>query len=246
MKYLLFTLLLIGLLNSCSDENSNNITPMIDTTSTTQDSIITDDDDPKVNDSITSATYIITYQGVWSGSSHPIEYPNNSHFSGLVGMAHQEGVSLFKENKLASEGIKVMAETGGKEPLISEINTIIESGTASQLISEGGLSTGTSSLEFEVTVYSNNSHISLVSMIAPSPDWFIAIEGLNLFKNNEWIEDITVNPIHYDAGTDSGVTFKSRNVVSNPQQNIYTIKDAPLGDGQKVNTPLATLRFRKK
>lgn len=179
MKYLLFTLLLIGLLNSCSDENSNNITPITDTISTTQDSILTDDD-PIINDSITSAIYIITYQGVWSGSSHPIEYPNNSHFSGLVGMTHQEGVSLFKENKLASEGIKVMAETGGKEPLISEINTIIESGTASQLISESGLSTGTSSIEFEVTVYSNNSHISLVSMIAPSPDWFIAIEGLNL------------------------------------------------------------------
>ncbi|NME70109.1 spondin domain-containing protein [Flammeovirga aprica] len=219
------SLLLIGILFSCSSSDDTMLPPA--------------GDDP------ITATYKVTYQGTWTASSHPTDYPSNSHFSGVIGMAHNADTSLFKENTLATEGIKVMAETGGKSPLTTEILDVISSGSANLLISEGGLSSGTSKIEFEITVSSDHSYVSLVSMIAPSPDWFVAVESLNLYANNEWIDDITINPTHYDSGTDDGTTFASPNAPSNPRVNIFKITSAPLGNGTEVTPAVATFRFQK-
>ncbi|WP_052444513.1 spondin domain-containing protein [Flammeovirga sp. OC4] len=221
----ILSLLLIGILFSCSDDD-DNVQP------------------PGGNDP-TTATYKITYQGTWSSSSHPTDYPSNSHFSGVIGMAHTADTTLFKENTLATNGIKVMAETGGKSPLTTEINDIISTGKADFLISEGGLSSGTGKIEFEITVSSDHSYVSLVSMIAPSPDWFVAVENLNLYANNEWVDDVTITPIHYDSGTDDGETFTSPNAPSDPVVNIFEITSAPLGNGTEVTPAVATFRFQK-
>ncbi|AZQ64404.1 elongation factor Ts [Flammeovirga pectinis] len=207
----------------------------------------TNDDEPTVTTPSDSVTYLVTYNGQWTGSSHPIEYPDNSHFSGVIGMSHNKDTSLFENGSFASEGIKVMAETGGKDPLTDEINAIIDNNLANHLISEGGLSTGSSSIQFTITLVKDYPLVSLVSMIAPSPDWYVAIEGVNLLKSNdEWIEKLEVTPIHYDAGTDSGVTFKSPNSPTIPAKVISVITEAPLGNGTEVTPPLTTFTFEKQ
>ncbi|KXX67826.1 spondin domain-containing protein [Flammeovirga sp. SJP92] len=221
----ILSLLLIGILLSCSNDDDNVQPP--------------EDDDP------VTATYKVTYQGTWSASSHPTDYPSNSHFSGVIGMAHNTDTTLFKENTLATNGIKVMAETGSKAPLTTEILDIISSGEADLLISEGGLSSGTSKIEFEITVNSDHSYVSLVSMIAPSPDWFVAVENLNLYENDEWIDDVTIDPTHYDSGTDDGETFTSPNAPTTPAVNIFKITKAPLGNGTEITPAVATFRFQK-
>ncbi|MBB6463196.1 spondin domain-containing protein [Flammeovirga kamogawensis] len=195
------------------------------------------------NDNI---TYLVTFNGEWTSASHPIDYPENSHFSGVIGMNHIENSSLFENGDLASEGIKVMAETGGKDPLIDEIKGMIDNNLANHLISEGGLSSGNSSIQFTITVEKDYPFVSLVSMIAPSPDWYVAVEGVNLLKDNEWIERLDVTPVHYDAGTDSGSTFKSPNSPTTPTNVISVITNAPLGNGTEVTSPVATFTFEKQ
>lgn len=206
----------------------------------------TNNETPAPQDEITSMTYKVTYQGTWTANSHPIDYPSNSHFSGAIGMTHKKGISLFQEGTIATEGIKIMAETGGKTPLQDEIQTIIDNGNAKQIISQPVLTTGTSAVEFEITLDTENNCVSIVSMIAPSPDWFIAIEALQLYVEGKWIEDITIDPIHYDAGTDNGTTFTSDNSPSSPIVNIFEITTSPLGNGQSVNPSTATFRFQKQ
>ena len=47
----------------------------------------------------------------------------------------------------------------------------------------------------------------MASMIAPSPDWFIGLSGLNLYANKRWVADTTVQLFVYDAGTENGDVF---------------------------------------
>ena len=59
-----------------------------------------------------------------------------------------------------------------------------------------------------VKVTSNFSRVSLISMLAPSPDWFIGIDSHDLCENGQWRKtwDVTMLP-PYDSGTDSEPTF---------------------------------------
>lgn len=192
-----------------------------------------------------NASYMLTVTGKWSESSHPIDYPSNSHFSSIVGMIHKSEVSLFTNGELASTGIWVMAETGDTSYLEDEINSIVSSGLASNLIKESSLGTGTAVISFDIEVTKEFSFVSLVSMIAPSPDWFVGVENVNLYKNGLFIDEIQMNAIAYDSGTDSGLTFTSVNMDTNPAENIFKITSSPLGNGTIVEPHLLTVKFEK-
>lgn len=53
-----------------------------------------------------------------------------------------------------------------------------------------------------------NHLVSFVSMIDPSPDWFVGVSGLDLcMPNCTWIENKIMELYPWDAGTDSGATY---------------------------------------
>ncbi len=57
--------------------------------------------------------------------------------------------------------------------------------------------------------------ITLVSMVAPCPDWFVGVGGLDLLgEDGEFVQSLTVPLVVYDAGTDNGITFTSSNSAS--------------------------------
>jgi hypothetical protein len=144
-------------------------------------------------------------------------------------------VSFWQEGALASEGIKNMAERGQSSTLAAEINA---SAAADRVVSGGGVnSPGTLTIEFDVS----QSHplLTLVTMVAPSPDWFVGVSGLPLFENGRWIDSRRVDLIAWDAGTDSGETFTSPDVVTTPRQPISRISTAPLSPGGAIR-PLGT------
>ena len=57
-------------------------------------------------------------------------------------------------------------------------------------------------------------------MLAPSPDWFIGIDSLNLLENGKWLNSKTINLKVYDAGSDSGLNFTSADSSTSPKENI--------------------------
>ena len=186
------------------------------------------------------AVYRVRFDATWSSQTHPDAYPPGAHFSGLVGGTHSGAVSFWEPGGLASPGIESMAETGGQFLLAGEVQTAIEMGTALQTILGGGIgSPGNVATTFSVT--DEFPLVTVVSMIAPSPDWFVGVHGMSLMENGAWRDDVVVELFAYDSGTDSGQDFLSPNQDTNPQEPIHLITQGPfLG-----TTPLGTFTFTR-
>ena len=174
------------------------------------------------------ARYRVTYQATWSADTHPTNFPGNPHFSGLVGATHDENTGIWQRGELASDGIELMAETGGKTLLLAELDELIEAGTAHGALSGGGLSTSPASVSLEFEVVSSHAFVTLVSMLAPSPDWFVGVSALSLLaEDGTWKEREEVMLRLYDAGTDDGTTFTAANADSDPAEPISRLSSDP-------------------
>lgn len=189
-----------------------------------------------------SVSYRLTFDATWSAQTHPVDFPGNPHFSGLIGATHNVGVRLWEEGETASPGIQNMAETGSKSPLDDEIAALIAAGGACLHISGDGVqkSPGVAAVTF--TINRDCPQVSVVSMIAPSPDWFVGVSGLNLRENGKWLETKTVQLFPYDAGTDSGATYISINQPMVVPEPIYRIESEPFLFEGSVS-PLGTFTF---
>lgn len=189
-----------------------------------------------------TAQYTLEFESTWSETTHPDDFPPNPHFSGLIGATHNSGTTLWVPGELASDGIESMAETGGKAALESEVNSMIGAGTAFQIISGGGigLSPGSVSVQFEANT--DFPLVSVVSMIAPSPDWFVGVNGLSLRDNDEWVESQEILLYTYDSGTDSGMTYTSPDMDTQPPENIALIDGYPFFYEDEI-VPVGFFRF---
>lgn len=203
-------------------------------------------DDPspsEVEEPESTATFMLTFDGTWSQATHPMSFPSNPHFSGLIGATHQSGYVMWDVGQLASTGIKDMAELGSKSALTAEVNVAIQAGLASTVVSGSGigLAPGTTSVEFEAS--SRFPLLSITSMIAPSPDWFVGVAGLDLMPGGEWIDSVSVTLPPYDAGTDSGAVYASGNSATVPPAPIRLLTDSPF-DGN--SPPLGTFTIVRR
>ena len=87
-----------------------------------------------------------------------------------------------------------------------------------------------------------NVYVSVTSMIAPSPDWFVGVSSLDLCQNGSWADEQEVTLYGYDAGTDSGITYTSSNEVTNPPDVIKKIMNTSfLVDG--ILVPVGIFSF---
>ena len=123
-----------------------------------------------------NARFQLVFDATWSAGTHPTDFPSgNPHFSGLIGTTHNASTTLWAPGGIATPGIESMAETGSKSSLTGEINALVTAGTAEALISGGGIGRSPGQVSVEFTASQDFPLISVVSMIAPSPDWFVGI-----------------------------------------------------------------------
>lgn len=193
-----------------------------------------------------TARYYVTFTSTWSQATHPSNWPANARLSGLVGGVHNSSVHFFRPGETASEGIRLMAEQGQKTTLLSEVATAITNGTADFQLNGGSIvsSPGTAVHTFVQPMRRNFPLVTLVSMIAPSPDWFVGVDSLSLIENGQWVTNKTVTLYGMDAGTDSGVTYTSPDQVTVPRGVVTEFTDFPaLVNGAIV--PFATFTFTR-
>ena len=190
-----------------------------------------------------TADYEVTFESTWSAATHPNNFPSNPHFSGLIGATHDSSVSFWKEGEFASAGIQNVAEKGSKNPFNNEIDAALAAQTAFTKLSGGGIGTSPGSVSLTFQVSNEYPLVTLVSMIAPSPDWFVGVSGLSLYENGEWVSEKVVELYLYDAGTDSGTDFTSRDVVTTPPVVIARIDESVL---QGSNVPYGTFTFTRQ
>ena len=182
-----------------------------------------------------SARYRLEFDATWSADTHPAGFPDEPHFSPLVGAVHNEQVRLWEPGQLATGGVRTVAETGNPAPMLDEVRAAIGSGYALAEIAGGGVpsSPGTQSVEFEVTP--DYPEITVITMLAPSPDWFAGVRGLSLLDEDGFVERAEVELALYDAGTDDGPGYTSADDPTEPPGIIERVSsrsgDSPFVDG---------------
>lgn len=182
-------------------------------------------------------TYRVTFQGTWTTAATPGGLPAGAHFSPLIGTMHNDRVTFWQVGGMASAGIEDVAELGQTGTFESEINASDHVGaTIEKSIRSGG--TPEESVDFETT----KAHplVTLITMIAPSPDWFVGVSGLSLLDaRGRWLSRLEVDLFPYDAGTEDGNGFSLTNPATVPQGTIASIRGvAPFTD-----EPMAKLVF---
>ncbi len=188
-----------------------------------------------------SALYRIEFEATWSDSTHPNEFPANAHFSPLIGGVHNDSVSFWELGDTASPGMEDMAETGRTRTLADEIRAEMPKHALAVIEGRGTRSPGSVTID---TVVVNMDHplVTLVTMIAPSPDWFVGVTGRSLLdEDGEWVDELEVFLYPLDAGTDSGNTYTSPNQNTSPKEPISSLRgEYPFSD-EPVGTYIFTL-----
>ncbi|MGH6953607.1 MAG: spondin domain-containing protein [Alphaproteobacteria bacterium] len=191
-----------------------------------------------------SAKYSVTFDGTWSAATHPMEYPSGAHFSGLIGATHNGGYAVFKDKGAATDGLERLAEMGAHSPLDAEIRKAVADGKAGALLESGPIfgPPGMSSITFEID--DKHPMVSLVAMIAPSPDWFTGAANVNLMEGGNWVGEKSVTVYAWDAGTDSGTTYKAGDADMAPRGPVVANGSKHfMKDGKPV--AVGTLTFKK-
>ena len=185
--------------------------------------------------------YRVTFEGKFTASAlaSGVSVPPGEHFTTLIGAVHNDSVTFWSSGGTASAGIEAVAELGTTDTFTAEINAALLNALAviEQSIASGGTATAT----VDITLTTAHPLVTLTSMVAPSPDWFVGVAGLSLRTpaDDGWQPSRTVDLFPYDAGTEEGTEFSLTNAATSPQGIITSIK----GTGKFSNQPIATLTF---
>lgn len=175
--------------------------------------------------------YRVEVDNTWSVETHPEGLPVDAHFSWFGGGVHNANVSFWNEGEVASPGMVRMAESGVTTGLQLEIEAEIENGNAISAYSIkkwfcppsiSHKSCGTP--EFVIRASAQHSLATFVSMLGPSPDWFVGTNGLDLRdESNDWQQVIEVDLHPYDGGTRSDNSWLLGGPKNDPPEPIQLI-----------------------
>jgi len=196
----IFLGVVVATLSACSDDDSTS----------------TDRDDTA------DASYKLTLTTAWSTANFPTNFPGGAHFTALIGGTHNDQVVFWMPGQNASAGIESTAETGSQGVFSAEVEAAKADGKAEfTLATSSNISAaGTEELTFDIN--ETFPLVTLVSMVAPSPDWFVGVRDLSLFDNTtgEFMQTVVVQLKVYDAGSEDGEAFSLSNADTLPKQPI--------------------------
>lgn len=184
-----------------------------------------------------SVEYAFEFVAEWSAATHPESFPPNPHFSPVIGATHIADAAIWEPGGIASPGIEFMAEIGATGTLGNEVAGMIVLGQADQYLNLGGIGLSPGSRARTITVDAAFDHVSLVTMIAPSPDWFVGIHGIDLREGGLWARELVFDLDPYDSGTDAGTNYTSANANITPHLPITNIADEfPFAGSPRIGT----------
>lgn len=189
--------------------------------------------------------YRVTFNFNWNEDDFPIDYPSGAHFSPLVGFSHMPIATMLSANTIATDGVRDMAERGDNEVICDDINALIAVDDAHYRAQTEDSAPAVGLVSVDVLVEELHSSVSFVTMIAPSPDWFVGVIDVSLLEDGELVDELVVEAQVYDAGTDGGVTYMSDDMSTLPREPISVFVGAPLGDGTSLHASICEVVFTK-
>ncbi len=191
------------------------------------------------------ATYTISFDSTWSQETHPHptgNLPSVSHWSDLVGVTHNNQVTFLAMGAPASTGVQNVAELGNSTVFFQEVQQAITENTAYNELDFGDLDTASGMIQGQFEAHPEFPLLTVISMIAPSPDWMIAANSIALQdENGTWKEEIVMDLFPYDAGTDSGIDYTSEDQITSPVGVITSLEGISPFSTQKMGTLTITL-----
>ena len=183
-----------------------------------------------------TATYTMTFEGLWTADDiTDANLPGSAHFTQVIGATHNSGTTIWVSGGTASRGVENVAEEGRVGTLVSEIGA---NANADIVVRAGTSFIGpTATVSGTFTANSSYPLVSVLSMIAPTPDWFVGVSNLSLYDNG-W-QNRVVDLYPYDAGTEDGSGWSLGNPNTSPQGTIRSIRNS----GRFRGNPIARLSF---
>eukprot|EP00210_Caulerpa_lentillifera_P004433 g4230.t1 len=210
------------------------------------------------------ATYKVSVFCDWNAEKHPRDYPSGAHFSLMCGTVHNSKYTMWKLGGKASKGVQDIAELGDCRAFINEVEECDKQGTCSLdayfdwPCRSRGHTGGVCKFTGELTVSPTYPLISMLTMLAPSPDWMVGVNSVNLCTigkktgRKRWMKRCPPEGARklnaLDAGTDDGPSFNSADKITNPRGNITefngeTIDNIFYNDKDNVLNPICTITF---
>lgn len=180
-----------------------------------------------------TATYRLTFQGLWNRTTHPkdwpVKNPNLLHWTNPIGASHSPSYAIYSIGQPASAGVQsicaygdttIMRQALSLAASKSEGSANAPTGSSSattevsplfSLISTPGMWGEDVLMESRTTLVSvNRTHplVSMLTMLGPSPDWCTGFSGQSLCQYDcTWIDNMTLHLYPWDAGIRNGDTY---------------------------------------
>ena len=207
----------IGLMmfaQACGGGSSAGTDPLEPSTDALNQQALLDDAGQTLLDPLSAqASYRVTVRNFWGADQYPQEFPDNAHFSLFGGAVHDSTFSMWGLVVTPSTGIEDMAETGRIDMLLEEVAPGIADGSVDSFIevrefTEPQIDGVPGELEFEIVVTRDHPLVSMVSMLGPSPDWFVGADSQSLLLGDSttvWAQSLVVPLPLYDGGSKSDI-----------------------------------------
>lgn len=144
--------------------------------------------------------YDVTFDLFWDKTG--ASYPENAHTGNILLVEHDKNYNVFRINELTSLGVAQSAMFGVNDLLIKEVQKLGFNYHTAKPIKIG------EKTSFSVKYNPRAQYITLIAMIAPSPDWFVASRPIKLRRKKS--NKPLVYPLYaYDAGVDLGSEFQT-------------------------------------
>lgn len=127
-------------------------------------------------------------------------------FTPILVASHREGVKLFELGSAVSDELSALAEDGNAVPLT---NLLDANSDVVDTANSGGLLMPGASVTVTVSAKQGAKEISLASMLIPTNDSFIALNGVKAPKRNK-------TTVYYSPGYDAGSEPNDENCANIP------------------------------
>jgi len=117
-------------------------------------------------------------------------------FTPILLATHQPGVSIFKLGDPASTELATIAESGNPGPLTDKL---VATGRTSEVKNSGALLAPGKTVTMTISAGKHTRYISMASMLIPTNDAFVAVNGLHLPRGKDTTSRLA---LAYDAGSE--------------------------------------------
>lgn len=186
----------------------------------------------KLGSKCPSAKYRLIVRNLWMKPRFAA-VPTGAALSPLTAASHSRRFSAFTLYGYASPGVQAIAEAGDNSILKEELASPMAMPFVKDVVAADGPTLSGMKTSIDIKVDCMFSIVSFLSMVAPSPDWFVAKANLETFVRGKFVDKLVGPLMVYDAGTDSGRTLMAKDSMTTPRENIAPLLGLPF-DGQAV------------